>query len=252
VSGIDIDRFVIDAPAAVDRANATAPVPTVSVLSETSADIAVVAMDIDTWLSWNQSWNPGWRASIDGVDLGPPTLTDGYANGWQIPASPTHRTVELRWTPQGSVDLALVVSALFALLIVGLLVRTARSSVAQRDTSTTVPIRLHPALVAVLCGVGFFAVAGLPAALAAFGLVAVGRRVGRLPGALLATVWTLVTLGIVALEYRRDYAAGPDWPSRFGWASPLTWIAIAAVVVPVAARALTETPEPPSSRPDAL
>ncbi len=36
------------------------------------------------------------------------------------------------------------------------------------------------------------------------------------------------TLGF-ALEWRYDYANGPDWPLRFTWAGPVTWMVIAAI-----------------------
>ncbi len=33
----------------------------------------------------------------------------------------------------------------------------------------------------------------------------------------------------IALEWRYDYANGPDWPLRFTWAGPVTWMVIAAI-----------------------
>jgi arabinofuranan 3-O-arabinosyltransferase len=65
-----------------------------------------------------QSVNRGWTANVaGGGGLGPPVLTDGYANGWRVdPATLTSAIhngtmqVVLDWKPQREVDLALVIS----------------------------------------------------------------------------------------------------------------------------------------------
>lgn len=241
INGIDVDRLILDA-APNGPAAPTVPPDSLEVIAtdNTSADIVIGATEAVTWLSWNQSWNAGWTASIDGADLGPPVLIGGYANGWQVPPSADQRTIELRWTPQRTVDIALLISAVFGLLIFVLLIASARSS-QRRDATTPTFARIHPVIVVGGLAVVFFFVGGLPAALAAIGLALIGPRISWLPFALIVSVWTLVSVGIVAIEYRRDYTAGPDWPSRFGWAAPLTWIVIAAVVVPVVSRALMRT-----------
>ncbi len=65
-----------------------------------------------------QSLNSGWQASIGGHALSTPVLTDGFANGWIVnPASfgsAIHNgtlSVTLRWTPQRTVNIALLISA---------------------------------------------------------------------------------------------------------------------------------------------
>jgi hypothetical protein len=43
--------------------------------------------------------------------------------------------------------------------------------------------------------------------------------------------FTIVGVGIAAFEWRYDFPAAPDWPSRFTWASPIIWLAVVTVVV---------------------
>ena len=70
------------------------------------------------------------------------------------------------------------------------------------------------------------------------GLVAIGTCIG----------WGAVSGLIIALETRYDYAAGPDWPSRFAWAAPVTWAIVAAIVTLVVVESTSnptaEVPEP--------
>ena len=66
------------------------------------------------WLVLGQSYNLGWNASLEGVDLGRPQLIDGFANGWLLPADGGE--LVLRWTPQRVVTLALWASLLAAVV----------------------------------------------------------------------------------------------------------------------------------------
>jgi hypothetical protein len=68
------------------------------------------------WLVLGQSHNPGWRARLDGQDLGPPQLLDGFQNAWRLPPGPAGRHVEMEWVPQRRVNLALALSALAAVV----------------------------------------------------------------------------------------------------------------------------------------
>jgi uncharacterized membrane protein YfhO len=56
-----------------------------------------------------QSFNSGWRATADGVDLGPPGRFDGLT-GWRLPKG--HSNVVVRFRPQRTYVAAIVVSAL--------------------------------------------------------------------------------------------------------------------------------------------
>ncbi len=138
--GLDVDQLALDsapggaampvgAPAAGTSAGGIgAPLrsptpgsaPTVRLVSSatTSVHVRVTGATRPFWLVLGQSLNDGWQATVDGTgrSLGPPTLIDGFANGWLVdpPAGGT-MAVTMRWTPQGPQDVALVVSLLAAL-----------------------------------------------------------------------------------------------------------------------------------------
>ncbi len=68
-----------------------------------------------------QSMSPGWTASVNGTDLGPPQLVDGASTGWMLPSHiAPHSTVVMTWSPQHRVNVLLWGSA-GGLLIVALL-----------------------------------------------------------------------------------------------------------------------------------
>ena len=97
--------------------------PPVEVTSEgrDGAKLEVTDAKKGDWIVLGQSYNLGWKATADGKDLGEPTLVDGYANGWQLPADAAKTTVELTWTPQRVVWGAIVLS-IVAILVTILLV----------------------------------------------------------------------------------------------------------------------------------
>ena len=69
------------------------------------------------WLVLGQSNNDGWKATVDGRDLGPPQVLDGFANAWLVrPNGRGTMDVTFTFTPQRSVRIASVVSG-FALLL---------------------------------------------------------------------------------------------------------------------------------------
>jgi Domain of unknown function (DUF3367). len=76
------------------------------------------------WIVLGQSLNEGWHATIDGHDLGPPQLVDGYANGWRV--TPSARggatTINLQWTPQQYVKWAILASLAGVLGCFGILI----------------------------------------------------------------------------------------------------------------------------------
>ena len=73
------------------------------------------------WLVLGQSHSAGWRASTGQGSIGPLQLVDGYANGWLVrPSRAGTMTINLRWTPQNQVWVGLAVSAVVALLCVGI------------------------------------------------------------------------------------------------------------------------------------
>jgi arabinofuranan 3-O-arabinosyltransferase len=132
--GIDLDRLVLssapggdaapvaprDAAEAVDR-----PVVQAVDASATRWTARVTTDGEPFWLVLAQSHEPGWTASVGGDTLGAPTLVGGFANGWLVePAGPGTLEVELRWTPQRGVWIALALSTFVVGLCIGLAVGT--------------------------------------------------------------------------------------------------------------------------------
>jgi len=244
LTGLDLDRLVLDSP---QRAPASPPNGSVAITRRdaTAIDASLTATVHTTVLTLPQSHNLGWTATVDGVDLGAPLLIDGYANGWMLPPGPSDRSLELRWTPQRSVNVGLGISALAALAIFAL-IATGRVRRNQRqfdpaaagvdwsrDATTPAPATLAAA--AGITVVGFMFVGGPFAALTAavLSLIVLVARRNRLALVLAATIvcvgWAAVSGLIIALEWRYDYANGPDWPLHFTWAAPITWMVVAAV-----------------------
>ncbi len=85
------------------------------------------------WLVLGQSHNDGWEATVDGRSLGSPHLVNGFANGWTVhPGTAGTIDIVLRWTPQRSVWIGLIVSGV-AVLVCLLLVFVRRRRVATVD-----------------------------------------------------------------------------------------------------------------------
>ncbi len=141
-SGIDVDRVLLasaagGASASIAEVAAGSPntgtevragAPRVDV-TESDRDHAtarVTGADAPFWFVLGESDNAGWEATADGADLGASTLVDGYANGWLVQPDPTGGpiTISVRWTPQRVVDSALVISAVFGALALGIVVWT--------------------------------------------------------------------------------------------------------------------------------
>lgn len=153
LTGIDLDRLVLDSAAGgaaepLLRSGASKPVPgtiagigipalatpAVRVVSSsaTSARLAVTGASGPFWLVLGQSLNAGWTAHVvGGPSLGGSSLIDGYANGWYVRPRAGSISVDLTWTPQGQVDVALVVSAI-AMFVCLLLAFAPRRRISRR------------------------------------------------------------------------------------------------------------------------
>ncbi len=108
-------------------ATPAAPTVTVSHPGKTSMQLqvhGVTAQSAPFLLVLGESLNKGWTATVPGASgLGAPLLVDTFANGWRVDparlAGAIHGgtlTVDLVWTPQARVDVALVASLAFLLL----------------------------------------------------------------------------------------------------------------------------------------
>jgi len=144
-SAYDIDQLVFDSapgggamPVASPTTLAAPTVghsPTVVVDSQTATTIHATVDGVTTTpgstpfdVILGESINKGWTATVDGgPGLGEPVLIDSFANGWRIdPASVApyvhhgQLTVTLRWTPQRTVNAAVIVSLVGIILCIAL------------------------------------------------------------------------------------------------------------------------------------
>src|SRR5699024_9371124 len=145
-SGFDIDRIVLDSDAGRNRAEAVEPgfAVTGTPHGPDSNEITLTGLTPGepVWVILGQSHNDGWSATIrDGDDLGSPQIVDGYANGWLITPETETLTVDLTFSPQKRVNVALAISALGVLIALGLAIRRPRGAFAT-DTSLTLDLDL--------------------------------------------------------------------------------------------------------------
>jgi hypothetical protein len=133
---------------------APAVTTTASHIDSESASISKASQPFEFVLgqSINQGWHaeaqpaPGAPAGSHAVDLGPPQLIDGFANGWHVTAADLHAlggshfSVVLTWTPQRAIWAALAISAVTFLLCLLLGFLPARS---RRWLRARLPRRLR-------------------------------------------------------------------------------------------------------------
>ena len=312
-TGLNIDQLALDSapggaavvePAAQPTAQLRGPVTTnqpadVQVLSQDATNVQLRVSKATTpfLLVFGQSINKGWSATINGgANLGPPVLVDGFANGWVVDshqlAPGSHGgsfDVALRFTPQRSVNAALLVSALavlVCLVIVAAAVYRSRrrrgSEGTEAETAATAahPLdradgprldsparRLQPSRRAgvvisgvVLSGiVGLVAggpIAGIAVALAVLAALTWSR--GRSVLAVGAVVLVVVGAAeVVRHELVNRYIAGAGWPSHFSVASTIVLVAVILLAADaslelarrIRAQSAADDEAPPDGRP---
>jgi arabinofuranan 3-O-arabinosyltransferase len=255
--GVDVDQLVLHAPGSATGAGPGGSAPRVEVL-DAGRDRVVVGLTGATGASWlvlGQSFSPGWRArTADGVDLGPPTLVDGFANGWLIDPARTGAdpVVELRWAPNVAVRWALVASAVSALaaLAVACWPRGRRRAEdpppAPADAGLVTgpdpgPLLTPRAAVAAAATTAVLVTAATRPLLGlAAGLAVLAHGWWRWAGVSLAAagVGALVLAGSYVTVQQLRYAPPHDgaWPSLWILPHHLGWVTLAALV----AAAVTE------------
>lgn len=230
------------------------PGPTVDVLDQDHDRLTVrvtgATPDEPFWLVLGQSHNLGWTASVrDGEELGEPELVDGFANGWRITPRAESFEVELRFTPQQRVDVALAVSAGSAALCLLLLLRRPRplvhapSSLAE-PYSRVLAFHYEGALPtlrqAIVTGIG----------VGVLGYVLAGPLVGLVVGVaagigcrhetfrrylLLASPLALALAAAYVLYIQARHGPEPsfDWPIEMRRPHPAGWLAVLLLLADV-------------------
>ncbi len=264
-TGLDFSRVVLSsaaggaatAPATLLRAAtppASVPKATVTHKTETSYTVRVDGATKPTWLVVGQSLNPGWHATLDGKDLGPAQLVDGYANGWRIDphghTGPLHVMVE--WTPQNQMRIAFALSILGLLACFGIVIgswvraRRRRDAVENpREIGTRAlvnPFRTgghRPRAVALaVTAIGAGIAAGvlsrpwtaLPVAILTAAALISPRWRGVLrvtPAVIVLVILAWVTSG----QLRHDYPATFDWPIFFERLRTSAWLVVVLLAV---------------------
>jgi arabinofuranan 3-O-arabinosyltransferase len=293
-TGFNVDQVVLDsapgggaapapgaalvsaAPAPVSAAPApvsAAPVVHVTSATATELHLQVTGATKPFWLVLGESLDAGWQATVAGraTSLGPPTLIDGFANGWLVdPAGATGGTgsgaatgartlsVTLRWTPQRTIDAALLSTAAFAALCLVLVLwprsrrrarhrRVSPSALAAAGSATEAgapggaPVLASPfavertlelgsaLLVALACGVGSALIVpkpeiGILVALAVLVALIAPRGRGLSAGLVPVLVAGAVLYTVVAQVTRHFITAG--WTNHFETANLIVWAAV--------------------------
>ena len=266
-TGFDIDRLVLRSAVGGEAETSGGPLvdpetqtprPEMSTTHETrtSVDVSVPQADEDFWLVLGQSYNLGWHATADGKDLGPPTLVNGYANGWKVPAG-TDITIHAEWTPQKVVWGMVFASLAFVALAFALALwpRRRKAAVADgaADGSTWVPLDQRPSMPLPLTwdrvrrytgpAPSLFAWIGTTLSALVFGFAftgpigaviltaaaAVTLRIPRSRPLLTigAPALLLLTIGWMAgRQLFGELPPGFDWPTYFEAAQSPAWIAV--------------------------
>jgi arabinofuranan 3-O-arabinosyltransferase len=224
-SGIDVDRVVLssgDAAPAVD--------PAVTVARTLTTRTATVApCPTGCWLVMGEGWNPGWTASAGGRSLGAPQQVDGGFNGWWLPATISPTVVEMEWTAQRPVTLALAASGATVLLCLYLVFRRPRLPLVagssgwtadppQLDRVAWAPRSFATSLIAGVAVVLLTALVAAPStalyALAPAVLVVVFRR-PRIAAAAAAALTAFLAARVVRIQLANRYPANAAWPGFF-------------------------------------
>lgn len=241
-TGIDVDQLVWTSQPdpGLDSQRTAGPGPALRV---TSSDATTVSVSVPAtrpgaafWIVLGQSHDGGWRSLEveDGTEVDGPHLVNGYANGFLVTPAADRLDVELRFLPQNRVEVALLFSALGALVAVALaLLRPQALGAAPSHRQE--PLRRLRALsyegalptkrealgVAALAGAVGTGVGGLVVGvvLAAAGGYATRREGWRplftlLPAGLLAG--TAVALVLAQVEERAPHTL--EWPAQWWWA----------------------------------
>ncbi len=226
--------------------------PSLTVLHQnrTSMTVSVKGNGTPFWMVLGQSQSRGWTATTSsGAKLGPSTLIDGYANGWYVPGSAATGpiTITLTWTPQHVVDVALLASGATLLLSLVLIALPARGRRRRGRRERVNAASASPELSSLLRSEGPAPRWTTSIVLALFAGVATGLFVAPLAGLLVAAVTLLelrversrivVLVGALGLlvvmagyvvfrQHANGFVSDINWPTHFGVANSLVWIAL--------------------------
>ena len=242
------------ADAAGGRSSGTAAAqPTVKVLEDDNDHVKVqvtgATAEEPFWLVLGQSFNEGWSASADGKTLAPPELVDGFANGWYVVPDKGSFTVDLTFSPQRRVNLALWLSVLTGLLCIALILKRPRLAVVAPSAmpepySPVLAFRYHGALpsrrtawlAGLAVGILSWALAGAAVGLFVGVVAGIGARHEKFRRWLLLgspAALAIAVLYVLYIQARWDPLPSFDWPYEMRKVHPLGWLAVLLLVADV-------------------
>ena len=285
-TGINLDQLSLDsapgtptgpAPAVVatplpPTPAASAGAPTVTVTSQNATTIHA-HVDHATGpflLVLGQSVNRGWSATLSGAgSLGTSTLVDGFANGWYVNKATLAKTgsdgsfdVVMRFTPQKTVNLALVISGitLVACLAMVAVAEVRRRRRRRAGVVEAIPAHAPPSLDSLLpTTTGFLRTRPWLAAAGTVASGAVALALGGWFAGVVTAVGILLTLTLpwgrwalrvaavvlvaagaadVVLHQARYHYPASGWPTQFNRASTLVWGAVMLLAAEAALEAV--------------
>ena len=233
-TGFNIDRLVmfsaVGGVAAEGWTRTASPVDaqvTVTNSSRSSLQAEIVNNNSPFWLVLGQSFNEGWVATVNGINLGSPQLVDGFANGWfvDLPESEV-LDVSLKWAPQRNIWIALLISLLGVLICfyliyqgrneksLNLCLNTPRLSDPRRSFHN-LPVK-NAVITSILLGL-FAAFVSTPLVgliTTCFSLISTRYLKGRLLlTALPIVAYSVGVAYIIFLQIRWEYEPAFSWPS---------------------------------------
>jgi arabinofuranan 3-O-arabinosyltransferase len=178
------------------------------------------------WLVLGEGYNPAWNATTaDGTSLGPPLQVSGGFNGWWLEPSDTERTVIMTWTPQRSLDAALLIAASGVLACLALVATDRRHHRAQVARVPGPRLVLLPQLVdrrSAAVGAVVLVVGSALVIAPVWGVIALvpaaWYAAARRPGLLVVSAAAgaaLIGLLVIARQYRFRYLPDAAWPGHF-------------------------------------
>ncbi|MFT5977835.1 MAG: arabinofuranan 3-O-arabinosyltransferase [Candidatus Azotimanducaceae bacterium] len=236
-TGIDIDRVVLQ-PGERAASTTSAIDPTQTVLVEGgrhARTVAVPPCPTGCWVVLGEGFNDGWTARTSSGMLPGPELVDGNANGWWITPTDAATTVEIQWTPQRTLSIALFASLFSALAALAIVVLDRRRSsdvaltaIAPELATWNPDARRSIVLIGAIAAAAAALVAGwmwaVPAvAVAIVAVVARRVRVLAIAGWLIVAGVSSTVIFVVGVE-RPFPNAG--WPIRFEWLHGWTLLGI--------------------------
>ena len=287
-TGLDIDRLVLrsevsgqegGAPGGSGAAATGAPELETVGSGRTSHDLRVRGASEPFWLVLGQSHSLGWTAKVDGQGgLGEPVLVDGFANGWYVdPGDEQDVAITLEWVPQRRVRTALVVSAGFLLLCLGIVAwgwrrrdaraepvpapeghGPARAGLASPLSWRRGRLSRRQAVLLTLVGAAGAAAVVSPLAGAIVGVVVASAvvlhlrgRWGRplLTGGAVVAYASSVGLIIAEVLFRDGLIADFEWPTYFPQSHLLAWLALALLAVDVVIGSVLSRQDAPGDGP---